>query len=399
MTLCIRMINIRSLSISIGMKINTILGIAATLFATTLATTTLTAQAYDINAYNMGAKSDTDNMIPYTRETTFAPYYWNYATVDKKDSEVTHYRRMVPVIAGGRTITNVDVDDSFNGQYIYTSWRYYQERTGQTNYPTNAIWVNTPNGYGFYVSTTNNSVSPTTTQSVIIYIVSTDKQTYDPNGKKVVNLSDRNNSNNYSYNNNSWNNNLNDYYQSYNNYNRCRTVTGQDEWKQTSPNVWTRVPGATTTKCDDNYNSNNWNWYNNTNNSYNNSSSINSYSYSTPTWSIPSNYNSYNNYNGYHNGYYSPSIVERASEPTLRINYNTDSRAGKLVWNNAGSVQADEWKIFENGIQIAASRISGSNQSGEYHLSEARIGSEYRIELCKNDFCTTSKAVVSSGRY
>ncbi|MCA9377829.1 hypothetical protein KC711_02845, partial [Candidatus Peregrinibacteria bacterium] len=71
----------------------------------------------------------------------------------------------------------------------------------------------------------------------------------------------------------------------------------------------------------------------------------------------------------------------------------------KLVWNNPGSVQADEWKIFENGIQIAASRISGSNQSGEYHLSEARIGSEYRIELCKNDFCTTSKAVVSSGRY
>ena len=47
------MINIRLLSISIGMKINTLLGITATLFATTLATTTLTAQAYDINAYNI----------------------------------------------------------------------------------------------------------------------------------------------------------------------------------------------------------------------------------------------------------------------------------------------------------------------------------------------------------
>ena len=82
------------------MKINTILGIAATIFATTLVTTTLTAQAYDVNAYNMGAKSDTDNMVPYTRETTFAPYYWNYATLDKKDTEVTHYRRMVPVVAG-----------------------------------------------------------------------------------------------------------------------------------------------------------------------------------------------------------------------------------------------------------------------------------------------------------
>ena len=381
------MITIRLLSISIGMKINTLLGITATLFATTLATTTLTAQAYDINAYNIWAKSPTDNMVPYTRETTFAPYYWNYATLDKKETEVTHYRRMVPVVAGGRTITNVEVDDNFNGQYIYTSWRYYQERTGQTSYPTNAIWVNTPNGYGFYVATAN-SYSPTTTQSIVIYIVSSEKQTYDPNGKMVVNLSDRNKNNSYSH--SSWNNNINDYYRSYNNYNRCRTVTSQDEWKETSPNVWTRVPGATTTKCDDNSYSNNWNWYNN---NYDNSSSWNSYNYSTPTWSIPSYYNSYNN------GYYSQAVVERPSEPTLRINYNTNNRAGKLVWNNPGAVQADEWKIFENGIQIAASRISGSNQSGEYYLSEARIGSEYRVELCKNDFCTTSKAIISSGRY
>lgn len=347
------------------MKYNTLI---ATSFALLLAALTSSAvSAYSPIAYEMGNKSKTDNMVGYTQEMRFAPYYWNYTTSDdSRTYETPSYRRMIPVVAGGQTITNVEVGSEFNGQYIYTSWRYYQERTGMVNYPSNAIWVNTQNGYGFYLPATGSQANTT-----VIYIVSNQAQSTGPNGQIVINLNGSTPVSTYpDY--SKWYNHI-DYSKTYNNTNyTCKDVVVRDQWVETRPNIWTRVPGKTTRECG---------YTNGTTVINNGSSSHHGYSY----------------HNGYY-GYVTPAI-EKPSAAQVEVSYNRNNTSARLTFSNPGSIKADEYRIIENGIQIAAARLSNDTQSGEYIISDVRYGSEYKVELCKNNFCTTSKEVVTYGRY
>ena len=168
------------------MKYNTLMAISVALLLAAL--TSSAVSAYSPIAYEMGNKSKTDNMVGYTQEMRFAPYYWNYTTSDdSRTYETPSYRRMIPVVAGSQTITNVEVGSEFSGQYIYTSWKYYQERTGMVSYPSNAIWVNTQNGYGFYLPATGSQ-----TNTTVIYIVSNQTQSTGPNGQIVVSINGAN---------------------------------------------------------------------------------------------------------------------------------------------------------------------------------------------------------------
>lgn len=351
------------LSFLIGMKYNTLLATSFALLSAALLSST--ASAYSTIAYEMGNKSRTDNMVGYTQEMRFAPYYWNYTTSDdSRTYESPSYRRMIPVVSGGQTITNVEVGSDFNGQYIYTSWKYYQERTGTVSYPSNAIWVNSPNGYGFYLPNTGSQ-----TNVVVVYIVSTQNQTSGPNGQVVITLPGVNTTTSTSPDYSKWYNHI-DYSKTYNSSNyTCKDVVVRDEWVETRTNVWTRVPGKTTREC----------------------------GYTSGTTFIHNN-NNYNSYWNWNNDYVS-SIIERPSAAQVSVSYNRNNTSARLNFSNPGSIKADEYRIIENGIQIAAAQLSDSTQSGEYIISDVRYGSEYKVELCKNNFCSTSEEVVTYGRY